>query len=387
MKLCSAEKCNSCMACANACPFGAIATTINKYGANQPEIISDKCVECGLCQKVCVEKHDFEFSYPLKAMALYVKSDFDRKTCASGGAATAFSRYVISKGGCVFGATSEGGYPHYIKVDNQNDLELLKGSKYVYCDPLQIYKDVKTELSDDRLCLFIGTPCNVAGLLSLLNKKYSNLITIDLICHGTPPFSYLKEHIENHVGDYSKVANFTFRGKDDFFLTIFDKHGHVIYKQSQYEDEYFMSFMKGFMFRPVCYECQFAQEKRISDITIGDFWNISNDALNGYNGKISVALLNSEKGCSFFNDCKSVFYFEERSVIEAINGNDQLRHPSIYNKERDYFLDYYLKNKSIKKTFIGMGILNKCRLNKFRRYFLYVPKLLRKFLMNIYNNE
>lgn len=382
MNLCSVEQCDSCMACKNICPFDAIEIKVNAIGAIQPAIIQDKCKECGLCQAVCPEKTQPQFRYPEKAIALYAKSLHDRKTCASGGAATTFSRYMVSQGGCVFGATSMGGYPHYVMVDSPERLELLKGSKYVYSDPLLIYKQIKEKLKEGRKCLFIGTPCHVAGLLGFLRKDYENLVTIDLICHGTPPFLYLKEHIEAQVGDYSNVDNITFRGLNDFYLTVYDKNKKVIYKRSQYEDPYFMSFMRGIMFRPVCYVCQFARNERVSDITIGDFWNISKDALDGYKGKISLALLNTSKGVEYFGSCSNLFEYQERMVTEAIKGNDQLRHPSKRSQEQLVFKAQYEDCKSVEKTFERLGMIHKAKINRLKNRILYVPRLIKAFIKN-----
>lgn len=208
------------------------------------------------------------------------------------------------------------------------------------------------------------------------------MITIDLICHGAPPFSYLKEHIESKVGDYSKVGNFTFRGKYDFYLTVFDKNNNVIYKREQYEDEYFMAFMQGSIFRPVCYECQYAQNMRVADITIGDFWNLSTDALNNYTGKVSLALLNTNKSKDFFGKAKELFNYQERDIIEAINGNDQLRHPSPRLKQREDFIKLYFEHKSIQKAFQYMGITTLSRKNKVRRYVLYLPRIVKRLILS-----
>ena len=49
--ICCEEKCTACMACANACPKGAIDIGINKYGYEKVVIDNGKCVDCGLCAK------------------------------------------------------------------------------------------------------------------------------------------------------------------------------------------------------------------------------------------------------------------------------------------------------------------------------------------------
>ena len=382
MVLCNAEKCNSCLACYNTCPFNAIEIKQNEFGAKQP-VIRDTCKNCGLCYKACIQVEPQLLREPIKAIALYTRNENDRNTCSSGGAATAFSRYVIAQGGNVYGATSVGGYPHYIKVQKEDELEFLKGSKYVYCDPERIYIDVKQELQANKLCLFIGLPCHVAGLLSFLRKDYWNLFTVDLICHGTPPFSYLKEHLEAKVGDYSKIGNITFRGKNDFYLIAYDRNNKVLYKRNQYEDEYFMSFMKGFIFRQICYDCQFAQNKRVSDITIGDYWNIPKEALNGYRGKISLALINSNRGLIFFQDCKDLFCFEERDIQEAIYGNEQLNHPFQKNDKAHMFVRYYKAKGSIVYCFKHLGVTKYTRINKIKRYILYIPKIIKRLIIGM----
>ena len=53
--ICCEEKCTACMACANACPKGAIDIGINKYGYEKVVIDNGKCVDCGLCAKVCAK--------------------------------------------------------------------------------------------------------------------------------------------------------------------------------------------------------------------------------------------------------------------------------------------------------------------------------------------
>ena len=54
--ICCEEKCTACMACANACPKGAIDIGINKYGYEKVVIDNGKCVDCGLCAKVCARR-------------------------------------------------------------------------------------------------------------------------------------------------------------------------------------------------------------------------------------------------------------------------------------------------------------------------------------------
>lgn len=49
----SKEKCCGCMACMNACPVDAITEREDENGFVYPKIDKDKCVDCGLCERVC----------------------------------------------------------------------------------------------------------------------------------------------------------------------------------------------------------------------------------------------------------------------------------------------------------------------------------------------
>ena len=143
-----------------------------------------------------------------------------------------------------------------------------------------------------------------------------------------------------------------------------------------------MAFMRGFIFRPVCYDCQYAQNMRVSDITIGDFWNLGVGALNNYNGKVSVVLLNTNKSIDFWNKCKCNFNYEERDIDEAINGNDQLRHPSPKGKQREDFIKLYIEHNSIQKAFLKMGIISQRHKNMIRRYILYIPRFIKRLILS-----
>ena len=50
------------------------------------------------------------------------------------------------------------------------------------------------------MVLFSGTPCQTAGLNLFLRKHYSNLITVDLICHGVPSPKIWKDYLNEKVG-------------------------------------------------------------------------------------------------------------------------------------------------------------------------------------------
>lgn len=378
--LCDTTQCTSCMACMNACPFAAISMKENALAVLSPQIDAAKCRECGLCEKSCPSLSLPELNYPMAAIALYTRDPNDRQTCSSGGLVTTLSKYIIAQGGVVYGVTVKNGHPLFIRVDTTEGLEALKGSKYVYCEPALIYRSVKEDLKAGTQCLFIGLPCDVAGLKKYLRRDYNNLFTVDLVCHGAPPYEYLKVHLESKFGSNIDINDITFRGKLDFSLSVFDSKRQIIYSKNQYEDEYFVAFMRGIMYRVCCYQCPYARPERISDITAGDFWGLAAGALDGYRGKISLALLNTPKGKALFDSSKDSFIWEERTVEEAVRGNNQLRNPSPFTAQTEIFHAEYSRTGSLNKAFKKSGIKTMVRRNKIRRLVLALPKKLIKII-------
>lgn len=95
-------------------------------------------------------------------------------------------------------------------------------------------------------------------------------------------------------------------------------------------DTYLLSFFEALTYYDSCYDCKYACNERVSDITIGDFWGLGlkEPFKHGYSGAVSVVLINTKKGVSFFDRVKNKCFYEERPVDEAIEGNAQLNYPS-----------------------------------------------------------
>lgn len=340
--ICRPEKCTGCFACMNVCPKDAIICGVDQYGKTMPEICPDKCVECGLCTKVCPENYLAEKNFPLKCYAAWSKNEKERESCSSGGIATEFSRYIVEQNGVVYGAAFDKKLRvAHMAAETPGELDKFKGSKYVQSYTGMVYREIKEHLKNGKLVLFIGTPCQVAGLKNYLRDKYNNLLLIDLICHGTPPMEYLKEHIAK-IAKNRKVTDITFRGKKNSRLTLYS-NSKVIYSVRNKQDYYFNAYYKGMISRSNCYQCQYAEPERCSDITIGDFWGLDRSSLiNDYSGRISVVLINTENGRRFWENAKDKICFEVRPIEEAVKGNAQLNRPSVCHPERELFLQNYV---------------------------------------------
>lgn len=163
--LATKDKCSGCSACLNACAKGAIKMVADKEGFLQPVVNAEKCIDCGLCEKSCpvVTPLDNENAMEPKALAMWHNAD--RTVSSSGGAFSAMTRSVLSRGGVVFGAAYDP-FPilKHIAVDSVEGLDRLRGSKYMQSNLGDSFKQIRTLLNEGREVMFCGTPCQVAGL-------------------------------------------------------------------------------------------------------------------------------------------------------------------------------------------------------------------------------
>lgn len=342
MKLiCDKRECTGCGLCAARCPKHCIEMKPGFFGHLYPEIDQSKCIDCKLCQKGCPSLHNISSCYPKKAYAAWSKDEDDYISSTSGGIASVLSQYIVAKGGVVYGCSV---LPNiqisHIRVDKLENLHLLKGSKYVQSQIKDIIPQLRKDVKDELPVLFIGTPCQVAAIKQLYKTIPDNLYLVDIICHGTPSNKFLKDYIQKKLKiDVAKVTDVKFRLPTEYSLCVFEQD-KLLYKSNnlwthRYEDLYMDTFIDGCTFRYSCNSCHYAKSNRISDVTIGDFWGLGKEAsdkdIPEHKNGISCVLPITDKGMLLVNAIRDSLNLYERPVTEAINGNDQLRHPKNKN--------------------------------------------------------
>lgn len=345
ISLADKKNCTGCMACLQTCPMKCISVREDDIGDLYPYIDRDTCIECGSCVKVCPEisitRKDC-LKKPDQAYAVWSLNTNSRAASASGGAASGFYESALNQGYWICGVKYEEQYHvrHFLTKDQQV-ISAFRQSKYVYSETENIYRQIKDLLQKTEKVLFISLPCKVAGLYSFLGDKLAeNLLTVDIVCHGTPPYAQLREHIKNvAMLDQGKL---TFRKENEFLFEVTDNN-KTLYSKIGRQDNYLAAFFEGLNYRPSCYNCSYARPERISDITIGDFWGLGAEIPwnHPYTGSISAVLINTEKGRKFWNECSDSFFAEERSVEEAVKGNAQLNHPTTVHPKRAEFETLY----------------------------------------------
>lgn len=381
-KICDFDKCTACNACRVACPKQCITMQNDKLLVPHPSIDKDKCIDCGLCKKVCPVNNVLDLKKSIKVYAAWSNNDTIRSNSASGGIATEIYKYFLNnvRNSYLLGASFNSNFEvEYVSIDSFEQLQKIQNSKYVYSNTTNIYSEIKEKLKRNFKVLFVGLPCQVAGLKGYLRKEYSNLLTIDLVCHGVAPSDYLKQHIESIRNKIMKPVNqISFR--DPLFLTYtytftLKNDGEVNYKKKVYEDDvYQLGYHKALIYRENCYHCQYAQRNRISDLTLCDFSGVGAYASFNYSkNNVSCILVNTEKGEELLNSIKSQITLIERPMNEAYDFETQLNTPYRPHPKRRIFVDLLAKTSDFEyaasealqydifhykfhKSFIGKGL-------------------------------
>lgn len=351
-KTCSYDICTGCGVCSTVCPKDCISFITGDFGHIFPKIDTSVCIDCKKCERACPALKNNLKQYPHKCYAALIKNPDDYKTTTSGGAAQALSLFTLGKGGVVYGCASlPGGKIQHIRVDNCDDLDLLKGSKYVQSSAWVIYDELIDDVKTGKRTLFIGTPCQCAAVKALFKEQPDNLLIVDLICHGVPSQKFLLDYLKANNVDLQDVSRLRFRTEKGYQIIVLNHNLKPFFSSiplftGYIEDLYYGLFFNGYSSRKSCYTCQFASPERCSDITIGDFWGLGKkepcNEIPEHKKGISVILSNTVKGEETVKEFGNLINLYPRPVTEAIAGNDQLRHPKVLNYRIRCF--NYLRN-------------------------------------------
>ena len=97
------EECCGCTACYSICPKDAIRMKTDEKGFLYPSIDETKCIDCGLCIKVCDFKKFVKKEQAPECYTVKHKDEEEIKTSRSGAVFMALCDYVLKKQGVVFG--------------------------------------------------------------------------------------------------------------------------------------------------------------------------------------------------------------------------------------------------------------------------------------------
>lgn len=389
------QKCTGCMACYNACPFNAIEIIQNKKGFYEPRIIEEKCKKCKICVMTCPQNHEIEKQKYKSVYAAWTKDKTIRKNSTSGGIFTEIAKKVLEEKGVIIGVIFDQNFKvvHGV-IEKEEDLVKTRGSKYVQSYVGNVFKLAKKYLEEGRLVLFSGVACQIAGLKKFLNKEYSNLLTIDVLCHGVPSPKIFEEYKEKQAKN--EIKNISFRYKKPnwtVFSMKIDYKNKKSYVKNTYKDKYLRAFLEDYITNETCSDCKYTGEERVGDITLADFWGYISETFKMRNTEkgISLVLINTEKGKKYFENLKNDIICLDKTFEEAKKGNQCLRNPFKKNKLYNEFWNTYFEegyekafNKYIKEK--KMPIKRKISL-LFNNKAYVIPKTIREKMISIRDNK
>lgn len=330
--------CCGCNACGDICPKNAISYKTDIEGFWYPEVDVDKCINCGLCEKVCpvinidkLKKNDLPQSICYAAEHKNIEVIFDS---TSGGLFSALADIMYKNGGYVGGAIYTDGFDVKQYISNEKaDLAKLRSSKYLQSNLEGFFKQVQTLLKAGEFVLVCGSPCQMAAMRAFLHEDYENLIISDFICRGTNSPKVWHKYLDSFEERYgSKVVYCKAKSKEYGWRNLTQKvvlENGKAYYETRNQNNYTKGYLRlGVFCRPSCYECKFKGYPRIADITLADFWGIENvDTSMEKNLGTSLVMINSKKGQDFFEKVKKRINYVTVPFESIEAGNQALNKP------------------------------------------------------------
>lgn len=341
--------CCSCNNCVELCPSSAIRLIEAELGSKVASVDVNKCVGCNKCDRVCPVINSSILKSPCISYAGFSLSPKAVKS-ASGGMFFEIASSLLQKGYFVYGAAyNEDLSVSHIEVTTYEDLHLLQGSKYVKSSTSGINKKILERLSQGEKVLFSGTPCQVASLYRYLPARIplDNLITVDIICHGTPSNELFLQYCRNYeIRKKRKIKSIVFRDKKFghkligtmyYFPKLFHANKSTLFSD---ESSYYKLFLKGLTYYRGCYNCTYANPNRCSDITIGDFWGAKQEVPEFYdtnilseNASVSALIVNTDKGLHVVEEIRKNIVLQEVKYEKIVRNNPQLNSPVFVNNK------------------------------------------------------
>lgn len=299
-----------------------------------------------------------------KVYAVKHKDEATRVASRSGGIFTALSDLAFAKNGVVYGCVLDENFNAiHIRADNYEDRNRMRGSKYIQSKLGETYKSVRSDLVDGCFVLFSGTSCQVAGLREYLGKEYTNLVCVDIVCHGVPSPKVWKEYLcWQEKKNKSKVIKVDFRNKRDYGWRAHKEN--LVFENGKIVNSTVFTtlFYSHSILRPCCYECPYKKVTHPGDITIADYWGIEKAAPEFDDNKgVSLVLINNEKGDKIFNTVKESIKWKETRIEDSMQMSFKAPYPRPIN--RDVLWNNILNEdfEYIAKKYGGLGFKYKIK--------------------------
>ena len=320
-------QCSGCGSCAAVCPKNCITMAADREGFRYPVVAESTCVHCGLCEKACPVLKPVPVSEKTAAWAAQNRNEAVRWASSSGGVFSVLAEAVLSGGGAVCGAAYDSHFEViHALADVPEAAERLRGAKYAQSWAEHCFPAIRERLAAGQPVLFVGTPCQCAGLKAYLGRDDEKLLTVDMICHGVPSPKVWEAYLRERAAG-RKISSVNLRSK----TTGWSRYGYSVemsfedgsvYEAPQGQDLFMQGFVRNLYLRPSCAECSFKGISRCSDLTLGDYWGIWDQHPEFDDDKgTSLLLVHSEKGQQAWESVRDRFRAFPVAVEDALAQN------------------------------------------------------------------
>lgn len=334
------KKCCGCQACMQVCPKKSISFVCKEDGFSYPVVDADSCVDCGLCNNVCpiLVNPQLISNGAVKEFKTYAAATLDDVSLmksSSGGIFIELAKKIVADGGYVAGCI----FDSYLNVrhiitNDFDEINLMRGSKYVQSDTSDIFIKVRTILRQGFKVLFTGTPCQCAALRFFLSEKLQEkLFIVDFACHGVPSPVAWQKYLFSLKWD--KLYGCNMRDKTDGwerynFVIFGSKNGSEVCSRGQRKSNIWIrGFLSHIYNRPSCYDCKFRNGHNQSDLTISDCWGVKSLIKNitevQRSKGLSSVVLRSEKGSKLFGEIYKELWTYELNYVKVVEYNPALK--------------------------------------------------------------
>lgn len=340
---------------------------LDSFGHTYPEVDASTCIDCHLCETVCPCLHRDSLPTDLGKEHLSVKAVYNREESirlrsTSGGFFTELARYVLDLGGVVCAVRFDKNY-HIVHdfFDTIDEIDDFRGSKYAQSNLQYTFRRVREHLSS-RPVLFVGSPCQVAGLKFYLRKEYDNLYTCDFICMSIASSGVWDDYIAQRNKDQS-ISRIFFKDKrigwHQWQMLICDARGEHLCQGT--DNPFFRLYLDHLTTRPSCFNCPVRQCTHVSDFTMADCWGIDKIEPNfDDNRGCTTLILQSSKADSVFESIQERLHWIDYDIQHVCHYNphivEHISRPHRYDEfqalyaskgfEHAYRQFYPSKNKS-----------------------------------------
>lgn len=291
--------CYGCGVCVAACPVKIISLREDKEGFYKPVIDeTEKCINCGLCLKVCGYNHR-EIADSTEAVTAYAgwsNDELTRQWCSSGGIGFELGRHLIAKGYKGVGVrynVPENRAEHYIAATVEDFMPSV-GSKYIP----SYTSDAFLNISRKEKYLVTGTPCQIDSFRRYIRhfRVEDNFVLMDFFCHGVPSLKMWDEYTRELKDKIGEISFVSWRNKttgwhdswsmnadpaqqpqsidwhDSYNLKVKGKK-HLWQSRLSEGDLFYKFFLGHYCLNKCCHDsCKYKKCNSAADIRIGDLW-------------------------------------------------------------------------------------------------------------------